>query len=79
MSLQYFEEKISFFYQNVYLSFYLNIVCKNIVCDVGLKLMKTHFLDRESWLVPDFHCFHFLTIVVIFIFLRNLITFLFVV
>jgi len=28
MSLQYFKEKISF---------YLNIVCKNIVCDLGLK------------------------------------------
>jgi len=31
MSLQYFKEK------NVFLSFYLNIVCKNIVFDVGLR------------------------------------------
>jgi len=29
MSLQYFEEKISF-YQNVFLSFYQNIVFKNV-------------------------------------------------
>jgi len=27
-----------YFYQNVFLSFYCNIVCKNIVCDMGLKL-----------------------------------------
>jgi len=37
MSLQYFEEE-KYFYQNVFLTFYLNIVCKNIVCDVGLTL-----------------------------------------
>jgi hypothetical protein len=30
------KKKISF-YQNVFLSFYLNVVCKNIVCDVGLN------------------------------------------
>jgi len=28
------------FYQNDFLSFYRNIVCKNIVCDVGLKLVQ---------------------------------------
>jgi len=52
MSLQYCEEKKIYFYQNVFLSFYsniflyqylfisvsfyINIVCKNIVCDVCL-------------------------------------------
>jgi len=33
MSLQYFEEKNIF----IKMSFYRNIVCKNIVCDVDLK------------------------------------------
>ncbi len=33
MSLQYFEENYFFF---IKMSFYHNIVCKNIVCDVGL-------------------------------------------
>jgi len=39
MSLQYFDEKI-YFYKDVFLFFYLNIVCKNIVCDVGLRKEK---------------------------------------
>jgi len=43
MSLHYFEEKASF-YQNVFLSFYRNIVYKNIVCDVGHKMTLT-FID----------------------------------
>jgi len=37
MTLLYFEGKKPF-YQNVF--FNLNIVCKNIVCDVGLKEKK---------------------------------------
>jgi len=35
MSLQYFDD--NFFYQNVFLSFYFNIVCKTIVCGVGFN------------------------------------------
>ncbi len=38
MSQQYFEEKKIFFIKMSFLSFYLNIVCKNIVCDVGLNV-----------------------------------------
>jgi len=45
MSLQYFEEK-KYYYQNVFLYLYCNIVCKNIVCDMGLTEAK----DRISQL-----------------------------
>jgi len=51
MSLQYFEEKKIFLSK----SFYLNIVCKNIVCDVGLKekknRLKTFDLSQLSFIV----------------------------
>jgi hypothetical protein len=50
MSLQYFEEKISFF-QNVFLSFYLNIVCENALKE-SKNLFKfnnfPHMINREN-------------------------------
>ena len=39
MQLQYFEQKMSF-YLFIAISFYRNIACKNIVCDVGLNAIK---------------------------------------
>jgi len=47
MSLQYFEEKKNFFE----ISFYLNIVCKNIVCDVSLRRIK---LSRPNEYIISF-------------------------
>jgi len=38
MSVQYFEEIITSKYIFIKMSFYLNIVCKNIVRDVGLTV-----------------------------------------
>ncbi len=52
MSLQYFEEKISF-YQNIFLSFYLFISilwAKNIECDVGLNKIQDK-LKNPQWCV----------------------------
>jgi len=46
MSLQYFEEK-KYFYQNVFLSLYLNIVCKNVVCDMTGELHKFHLRPSQ--------------------------------
>ncbi len=43
MYLQYFEEKI-YFYQNVLLYFYINIVCKNILYDVALTLPRYFYI-----------------------------------
>jgi len=40
MSLQYFDEK-NIFSSKIFLSFYRNIVWKNIVCDIGLNVMCT--------------------------------------
>jgi len=58
MSMQYFEEKICF-YQNVFLSFYLNIMLKNILCDVGLKGIKDtkKCLNGVWWAVKMFVLF----------------------
>ncbi len=41
------------FYQNVFLSLYLNILCKNIACDVGLTLEKIN-LDKITTSNPIF-------------------------
>jgi hypothetical protein len=40
MSQQYFKEKKFFFIKMSFLSFYLNSVCKNTVCDVGLIMIR---------------------------------------
>jgi hypothetical protein len=48
------------FYCNIVLSFYLNIVCKNIVCELGLKFAKYNsipfslFLCAQSFSSPFF-------------------------
>jgi len=42
------KKKISF-YQNVFLSFYCNIVCKIIVCDMGIKMIsEKHQVQRKG-------------------------------
>jgi hypothetical protein len=45
MSLQYFEEKKDIF--KIVLSFYLKIVCKNIVCDEGLTLTPSYIFELK--------------------------------
>jgi len=47
MSVQYFEERKTF-YQNVFLPFYCNIVCKNIVCDVALRVPYLVFVRIQD-------------------------------
>ncbi len=39
-----------YFYCNVFLSFYLNIVCKNIVCELGLNTYKCSKKDHSMHL-----------------------------
>jgi len=53
MSLQYFDKKMSF-YLFIAISFYHNIVSKNIVCDVGLSLED--FLNPKNY--TTFTIFH---------------------
>jgi len=49
MSLQYLEEKNTSKYLCIKMSFYLDIVCKHIVCDVGLRKFFEIFVYKPSW------------------------------